>query len=139
VYDAALVRMRQRPCHLAQQPRTFLRREHSLVADPLAQRLPLDVRHHEEHRVGRFIHGEDGNDVGVREPRHRARFIQKAPARAGVGSLQRGQQFDGDLALEDQLAREEHHAHATPAEAPLQHVATGQRAVERAVLGIEVS
>src|SRR2546425_12811550 len=68
-----------------------------------------------------------------------SRFIQKAPARAGVGSLQRGQQFDGDLALEDQLAREEHHAHATPAEAPLQHVATGQRAVERAMLGIEVS
>jgi len=139
VHYAALVRVRQRPRDLAQHPCAFLRRQRSMFADALPQRLAVHVRHREKHHVGALVDGEDGDDVGVGELRRRPGLTEEAPARDRVARLRRVQQLDGDRAIEPQLARQKHHARPAPAEAAFEHVTTGQSAVEHADVGIRFS
>ena len=139
VHYAALVRMRQRPRDLAQHPCALLRRQRSMFADALPQRLAVHVRHREKHHVGALVDGEDGDDVGVGELRRRPGLTEEAPARDRVARLRRVQQLDGDRAIEPQLARQKHHARPAPAEAAFEHVTTGQSAVEHADVGIRFS
>jgi len=100
VHHAPLVRVRQCPRDLAQQPGNLLGRQRPVLADALAQRLAFHVRHREEHHVGELVDREDGDDVGVGEPRRRPRFPEEAPARDRVHRLGRRQQLDGDRPIE---------------------------------------
>ena len=90
MHHTPLVRVRQRPCHLAQQARALLRRQRPVLPDALAQRLTFHIRHREKHQIGELVDGEDGDDVGVREPRRRPRFPEEALARDRVDRLGRG-------------------------------------------------
>jgi hypothetical protein len=76
--DHALgVGVRQGPGNLAEDLRGIVRLEGALRAHTLTECLALDVCHDDEHELVDFLHGEDGDDVGVGELRRCARLAEK--------------------------------------------------------------
>ena len=122
----ARVRIRQCARHLLQNARALLGPKGPELANALPQRVALDVGHGEEHELFDLVHGEDGHDVGVREPRRRPRFVQEALAGYGVQTFGGREQLDGDLAVEAQLTCEVYDPHASTPQAALEDVPAGQ-------------
>ncbi len=67
VDDALRVRVAHGPGHVAQHPGRPGRGERARGADPVCQRLPVHVGHGEEDERAHLVHGEDGDDVGMRQ------------------------------------------------------------------------
>ena len=96
--------------HLAPRPR--------LVGEPALERSARDELHREEHLVVEHADVVDGDDVGVREPRHRLRLAQQAraapcPSRPVPGL----EQLERDLAIELGIVRAVDDAHRAGADA----------------------
>ena len=81
VHDAAPVRVRERPRHLAQHARRVGGRKRTARAQSLAERLALDVAHDEEDEAARLADAMDRDDVRVREAGGRARLAHEPLAR----------------------------------------------------------
>ena len=81
--DAASVRVRERPRDLAQHARRVGRRERPARAEPLAERLALDVAHDEEDEAAGLADAMDRDDVRMREAGGRARLAHESLARLG--------------------------------------------------------
>jgi hypothetical protein len=84
---------------------------------------------------GHFAHAMDGDDVRVREAGRHAGLSQESLARLRVAGEVRGQDLDGDVAIELHVAREVHDAHAAAAELALERVFAGQGSLEVKELG----
>ena len=85
--------------------------------DPLLERLPRVVRHHEvELPVGRLVDLVDGADVRMIEGRRGLGFLQEPLLGGLVAGQIRWQQLNGDLALEAGILREVDDAHAALAQ-----------------------
>jgi hypothetical protein len=70
---------------------------------PLLQRLPLDVLHHEKR--GRFGDIVERADVRMRELRDRAGLAVKALAKLWIGRQTLGEDLDRDGAIQTRVAR----------------------------------
>ena len=135
VHDAAPVRVGERPRHLAQDARRLGRREGTARANPLAQRLALDVAHDEEDEAAGLADAMDGDDVRVREAgRHAGLADEPLARRRGTGEVGR-EDLDGDVAIELHVAREVDDPHAATAELALDRVLTGQGGLQVEELG----
>jgi len=77
------------------------------------QRLAGDVLHDDEEATRGVADLEDLADEGMVERGDGERLAAKALARDRVGRERRRQHFDGHVALERRVPREEHLAHAT--------------------------
>jgi hypothetical protein len=101
--------------HLAPRPARRLQ--------PLAQRAAVVQLHDEEDLV---LDGADlvhGDDVGMRQARHRLRLAQEASARllpAQAAARPRTQDLERHLAVEQRIVRDVHDAHPARAD-PVQH------------------
>jgi len=85
--------------------------------DPLLERLPLVVRHHEvELAVGGLVDLADGADVGVVECRRRLRLLQEPLLRRFVAGQVRREELDRHLALQARVVGRVDDPHATVAE-----------------------
>ena len=135
VHDAAAVRVGQRPCHLAQHARRLRWRQRPAGAEPLAQCLALHVAHDEKNEATRLADAMDRDDVRVREPGRHARLAQEPLPRRRCAREVRGQDLDGDVAIQLHVAREVNHAHAAAAELALEGVLAGQRGLQIEELG----
>jgi hypothetical protein len=85
----------------------------------LAQRASLDQLHGNEHEIAMQADIMDGDDIGMRQPRHRLRFTHQAVAQLSRLWIDVGaQQLDGDLAAELRIARGVDHPHGAGADEP---------------------
>ena len=130
VHDAAAVRVRQRPGDLAHHAHRVGRRQRAPCAQPLAERLPLDVAHDEEDEPARLADAVDGDDVRVREAGGGARFAHEAFARLGGPRQVGGEHLDGHVAVELDVAGEVDDPHPAAAELPLKRVLSGEGRLE---------
>src|SRR5262249_16921969 len=126
VYDAASVRVGERPCHFAHHARGFGRRKRSACADTFAERLTFDIAHDEEDEAVRLADAMDRNDVRMREAGGHSSFTDEALSCMSLHGEVGGQNLDGDVAIELHVAREIDDAHAATAELALERVLTGQ-------------
>ena len=96
-------------------------------AHPFAERHPVDVFHHQHDLVFEVEDVVDGGDAAVADLARAASFLEdRGTLLAAIGS--RGQQtLEGDAAVEQRVARQQHLAHAAPAEQFLDPIATQQR------------
>ena len=76
------------------------------------------------------MHREDRDDAGMRELSGRPGLAQEALPCGRLHRAVGGQQLDGDPAVQAQLAGQVDHPHAAAPQAPFQHVAPGERALE---------
>jgi hypothetical protein len=72
----------------------------------------------------------DWDDVRVRESGRHACLSQEPLASVGVAREVRGQDLDGDVAIELHVAREINHAHSATAELALEGVLSGQSGLQ---------
>src|SRR5512144_1949322 len=125
--DAAAMRVRERPRDLAQDARGVRWREWTARPESLAERLTLDVAHHEEDEAVGLADAMDRHDVRMRESRGRARLAEEPLARLRAAREVRRQHLDGDVAVELHVAREVDDSHPAAAELALQRVFAGER------------
>ena len=85
--------------------------------EPALERPAADELHREEDLVVDHADVVDGDDVRVREPRHRLRLAQQARARRVLHALPRLEQLERDLAIELRIVRAVDHAHPAGADA----------------------
>ncbi len=80
-------------------------------AQPRVERFALDILHRDVLAAVGFADLVDGADVRVIERGGRARLLQQAPTRVGIGLRLRRQEFQGDAAAELQVIGEKHLGH----------------------------
>jgi len=107
MHHASCVRVLQRRGDLAGDSQRFIDCKPSLAADPLAQRLPLDERHGEEHASVGLSGVEEGEDVRVVESGGRPDFGEEAVVADGGVEL-RAQDLHRDRPVVFQVGREEY-------------------------------
>jgi hypothetical protein len=129
VHDALLVRIGERAGHLPEQPHGLAHRERSALAQPLAQRAPLDEGHREVGHARpldrREAGGEHRDDVRVLEPRGQLDLAAEA-LDAEPGGQVEGEQLDHDAPDEGGLLRQEDVRHPPAAELALDGVGAAE-------------
>jgi hypothetical protein len=122
---AAPMRVSQRPRHFAHHARRFGRREGPTRSKSLAERLALDVAHHEEHESARFADAVDRHDVRMRQPGGETDLTQEP-----VGAHRRGelgpQHLERHHPVVLPVVRQIHRRHAAVAEQVADRVALAQ-------------
>jgi hypothetical protein len=86
--------------------------------DPLLDRLAFVERHHDEGLAVALLDRVDRADVRMVEGRRRARLLQEAPARAGIGREVGREELQRDRPLEARVLGGVDLAHAAPASFP---------------------
>ena len=112
VGDVVVVREPERSGDFARDLGGLLRRELLVRRQDLGECAPLHLLHHDE--VGALVLAPvvDVDDVGVREAGGRLRFAAESLDEVGVGGELGEQHLDGDLAVEQEIARGEDVGHA---------------------------
>src|SRR6185437_15715282 len=100
-----------------------------LPVQPIAQRLPLDIRHGEPELVTSLAGVEHGQDVGVLEPSSKADLALESLGaehgrEVGMENLQR------DWPIVAKVAGQKHRGHAAATELALDRVAARQSAIQ---------
>ena len=111
-------------------PRHLRRREWSRAPHALAERLAVDVGHHEIDEGLLRLDEMNRNDVGMRELGSRARFPEKSLAEILLHGERLGQQLDRHGAIERDVAGEKHHGHAAAPDLALKRESAGERFLE---------
>jgi hypothetical protein len=115
VHDAMRVRVRQRIDDVDQNAQCLADRERATLLKPLAERLPVDVRHHEEQdaplRSGDLSRVVERQDVRVLESREGLDLAQEPRAAERCGEVL-AKHLDRDLTIVSQVVREVHGGHA---------------------------
>ena len=124
---AALVRVRERPCHLRAVRRHGARRQ-AVPWNCLGKRPSLDELHRDEGLAVEVTDFVDGADVRMVQRGRGARLGEKAAARL-LGVRRVGEHLEGHLALQSQVARTVDLTHAAGADERLDLVlaASGRR------------
>ena len=95
----------------------------------LLQGPAADALHDDERLVAVDTGVEHDDEVGVREPGDVARLVAEAGGEGGVLAEPLAQHLDGDLTIEQPVARREHLGHAPSADHASELVAVGEHAV----------
>ncbi len=103
MHDTARVGGFQRACHLDREGDGFGDREAPDTADPLLQRLPLDVLEHDERHAVVLPRVEYADDMRVLDTRDRARLAPEALALVAAVAAVLGEHLDRDRAFEDRV------------------------------------
>jgi hypothetical protein len=115
VDDALVVRSSHRPAHLGGDLEVP-GQGHPSPPDEAAQVRPPDPLHGDEgHAVG-FVDLVDDTDVRVLQLRGGLRLLDEPPLALGIGDELRGEDLDGDLAVQLQVRGAVDDAHASPAD-----------------------
>src|SRR6185437_7219059 len=107
-------------------PYRLVNGELSRAVEPVAQRFPVDLRHHVVQRARGLARVEEGKNVRMTEPRREADLAEeafRAERLADIGA----QDLDGDLAVMPEIVREINRGHAARAELALEAVPVGER------------
>ena len=93
-------------------------RQHAapMADEPLLGRLAVDVLHHEVGRVAVLAERVDGEHVGMRQARHRARLLGEEVLHLRHAHHRRLDELDRDTPLEALVERSGNDAHAADAE-----------------------
>jgi hypothetical protein len=136
VDDALLVRVGERPGHLAQHPGGLGRREGALLPHAGTQGPARYVRHREEDECIDFFDRVDRDDVRVRQLGGGPRFPQKSFLECRRMGARR-EELDRYQAVKPDLAREIDDAHPAATQLSLQRVASGHRGLKGNELLVE--
>ena len=124
--DAVLVRVLERVRRLAGDAKRVIQRQLLLPIEPVPETLPLDERHGEPEPAGRLAGIEDGEDVGMLQPRGEPDLALKS-----LGTERRGklgvEHLERDRAVVPHVLCEVDRRHAASTELSLDRVAAGQR------------
>ena len=116
MHNARAVGSSQSLSHLCRNVDGVVQRQRPPL-DPLLQRLPLVVRHHEvQLPVGGLVDLVDRADVGVVESRGGLGFLQEPLLGRLVAGQVRREELDGDLALQARVLGRVDDPHAAVAE-----------------------
>jgi len=107
-----MVRVGQRVGDLAENSSHFHRSHRTVLLQPLAQVVALDVRHHEVDEIVALFDGVDRNDVGVIQLRSRLRFAEEPLANIGPEAQFGRQYLDRNFPLQPLVARAVNDPHA---------------------------
>ena len=122
MHDAALVRVRERAGHLAPDADRLLDGQPVVRAEPLPQRVALDVRHDVVELLRRRARIVDGEDVRMLQTGRELDLALEALRAERVRQLG-VQDLDGDEPLVPHVVREEHRRRSAATDLPLQDVA----------------
>ena len=124
----------ERARHLADDADDILHRHLPLVAEPIAQRLALDVRHREpELAVGRLsgvVHAEDVRMLELRRGRDLAAEALRTQRRGKIGI----EHLERDAPLMLRIPRQVHGRHPAAAQLALDRVGVADRRLEPIVI-----
>ena len=127
--DAALVRVRERHRHVAENVGAIGDRDLRPGLEQLAQRSAFDERHREERHTVRFAGGDDGNDVRILQLGDELDLAMKAVEADAARQVGR-EELDDDLSIEASLGREEDVTHPAATELALDVVLGAERGLE---------
>ncbi len=113
VDDAVAVRVRERIGDVGRDPRGLHRRESAVLHEHVAQRVAVDVLHHDERGVVVLAPVVHAHDAGMAEAGRRLRLAAEALDGGGVMGVERREHLHGDGALEQLVARDVHACHPT--------------------------
>ena len=113
--DALRVRGRQRLGHLGTELSGFAPRQRA-AGKPSPQRLAFEQLHDRKRLIADECQLVNREDAGMRERRHRTRLALEAAAHVRIGGQMLREDLDRDVALESQVTRAVHLAHAAAAE-----------------------
>ena len=130
VDHALRVRVGERPRDFPHHPRHFARWQRAARCDPLRERSPIDVRHHDEDEAVDLLDGVNRDDVRMREPGGSTRLAHEPFAEVRVVGELRRQELDGNLTIEPHLACEVHDSHSAPAELAVKRVSADDGLLE---------
>ena len=125
VNDATPMGIRQGTRRLGRDADGVVDRELSLALQPVAQRLPVDERHHVKEKAVRFAGVVQGQNVRVLQSRRHADLLEKpvgADHRRELGA----EHLEGHLAVVPQVAGEVDRGHAPLADLALDGVPVGE-------------
>jgi hypothetical protein len=122
MHYAASVRVGECPCYFAHYARSFGWREWPLRAESLSECFAFDVAHDEEDEAIHFTYAMDRDDVRMREPGRGPRLLHETFARGGETREMHWQDFDGDVAIELNVAREVNDSHSAASNLALQGI-----------------
>ena len=123
VHEPGLVGEVERGGHLAGDLRRLLGGDPAVGAQDVGERAAVDVLHGDEVGAGVLAPVVDADDVRVAEVGRRLRLAPEALDEVGVDGELGEQHLDGDLAVEQAVAPEEHVGHAAAPDALAQLVA----------------
>ena len=126
VDHALRVRVGQPISHFTQNLHGFADRQRTRPANASAERFAFDVRHDVEEGVGGGTRIEERKDVRMLEVRGRADFLHEAFTADG-GDDGRVHDFERDLPIVPEIARQVDRRHAARAQLALDAVSAGQR------------
>jgi hypothetical protein len=133
MHDSLMVRGLERVGDFGQQSDGFPHRQLAPLAEPFAESLAFDVRHHVVEETGRIARVEQAEDMGVLESRGDLDLPPKA-VRPECGRELWAQHFDGDFAPVLEIFRQIDRRHAARSELALEPVAVAQGVGERSYL-----
>ena len=131
MHDAVLMRVGERPGHLLQHPHGLVGRQGPGAADPLGERLALDVPHDEERELAVLLDRMNRHDVRMGEPRGGPRLAEESRPPPRLGGLRRRQELHGHRAIQRQIPREIDHPHPAPAQLAHQGVPARESGLQR--------
>ena len=111
--------------HFGREPDRIADRELLLAGQAIAQRFPLDERHHVVGGAVHFAAVDQAEDVGMLQRRDRLDLAQEPRGADDRGELGL-QDLDGDLAVVLQVLREIDGGHPARAELALDAITVGQ-------------
>ena len=121
VYDACLVRIRQRRRDLPQYANRFRNRKLSALRQSRAQLIATNKRHRVIRKAFRFSGGEQWYDVRMLKLGGQL-YLAAEPINAHGGRHFRRQNFHHDLSAQRGFVRDEHAGHSAPPELLLEDV-----------------
>ena len=136
--DARAMRVVQRARNLDGVSQRLADRE-GAVGDPIGQRLPLEILHHEEIDAILLADVVEDADVRMVQRRDDTRFPIEPLTELRIGRERRRKDFDGDRAIQAGVTRSVHFAHAARADGGLDFIRTeASSGYERHGLGFNI-
>jgi hypothetical protein len=131
VDEAFLFESGERPAHVSRDLADAAGREGALPQQHLQQVFAVHELHGEVATIAVLARVDRVHEVGMAEPRQRARLFQEAFFRLGIPRQLRQQHFQRDPLLEPHVAGLENRAHAPHADAPHELVVADPRLAQR--------
>jgi hypothetical protein len=130
VNDSAAVRTRQRVGNLRSNAKRIRNRQTTFAPYALAQTFTLDEGHRIVKQTASLSRGQEGQDVGMLQPRNDLDLTLESLGVDGAGEIS-WEQFDHHFPAEPYFLGEENAGHPTATQLSLYGVARAQRHLKR--------